>query len=196
MKGVLHQRACDRSEKRSKRGKPARRKQPGMPSLSEAKDNTRGDGVTSVGLRNSRHPVCPLFQRCVPRTDLRSGAGNVERIRLRCFSSTEELYPDTANGKVSRLRRARSPHRTTTRQTTSVLPANRGGESLRWKQLRGARNGFCWSWPPARGKTFTAFQIIWRLWKLAPRNAYCFWWIAMSWPIKPKQTTSNPSAVR
>ena len=31
------------------------------------------------------------------------------------------------------------------------------------------------------GKTFTAFQIIWRLWKAGKRSGFCFWQIATCW---------------
>ena len=29
------------------------------------------------------------------------------------------------------------------------------------------------------GKTYTAFQIIWRLWKAGKKNAFCFWLTGM-----------------
>ena len=41
------------------------------------------------------------------------------------------------------------------------------------------------------GKTFTAFQIIWRLWKAGRKNASCFSLTAIFWSIKPKTTTSS-----
>ncbi len=41
------------------------------------------------------------------------------------------------------------------------------------------------------GKTFTAFQIIWRLWKVGRKNASCFSLTAIFWSIKPKTTTSS-----
>lgn len=35
------------------------------------------------------------------------------------------------------------------------------------------------------GKTYTAFQIIWRLWKSKAKNASCSWPTAISWSIRP-----------
>ncbi len=36
------------------------------------------------------------------------------------------------------------------------------------------------------GKTYTAFQIIWRLWKSKIKNAFCSLPIATFWSTKPK----------
>ena len=44
------------------------------------------------------------------------------------------------------------------------------------------------------GKTYTAFQIIWRLWKAAGRSASCSSPTATSWSTRPWSTTSARSA--
>lgn len=46
------------------------------------------------------------------------------------------------------------------------------------------------------GKTYTAFQIIWRLWKAKSKNESCSSPIATFWSIRPKITTSCPLARR
>ncbi len=46
------------------------------------------------------------------------------------------------------------------------------------------------------GKTYTAFQIIWRLWKSGARSASCSWSTATSWPTRPRPTISSPSGRR
>ena len=43
------------------------------------------------------------------------------------------------------------------------------------------------------GKTYTAFQIIWRLWKAAARSASCFWPTATCWLTRRWSTTSGLS---
>jgi hypothetical protein len=44
------------------------------------------------------------------------------------------------------------------------------------------------------GKTYTAFQIIWRLWKAGRRSASCSSPTATCWSTRPWSTTSAPSA--
>jgi type I restriction enzyme R subunit len=44
------------------------------------------------------------------------------------------------------------------------------------------------------GKTYTAFQIIWRLWKAKKKKTFSFWPIATSWLTKPFSKTSLRSA--
>lgn len=41
------------------------------------------------------------------------------------------------------------------------------------------------------GKTYTAFQIIWRLWKSKNKNAFCSLPIAIFWSTKPKIMISS-----
>jgi len=43
------------------------------------------------------------------------------------------------------------------------------------------------------GKTYTAFQIIWRLWKSGAKKRILFSSIAISWPTRPKPTISSRS---
>ena len=44
------------------------------------------------------------------------------------------------------------------------------------------------------GKTYTAFQIIWRLWKAGRANAFCSWLTTTCRSTRPWSTISAPSA--
>ncbi len=46
------------------------------------------------------------------------------------------------------------------------------------------------------GKTYTAFQIIWRLWKAGVKKRILFLADRTSWSTKPRRTTSSRSARR
>ena len=46
------------------------------------------------------------------------------------------------------------------------------------------------------GKTYTAFQIIWRLWKSRVKKASSFSSIATFWPTRPRPTTLSRSVRR
>ena len=82
----------------------------------------------------------------------------------------------TANGKALKLRQVRHTvempyHDHGTEPGAALLSGNAINKTI--EAIAKGRNASCWSWHRT-GKTYTAFQIIWRLWKSSTKKRILF----------------------
>ena len=168
----------------------------------EAKDNnhTVSHGLQqALGLRRDSGvpaPLAPMATRSRRTTKSpAAGRGHRDTVCSRCVSGAgvllealQDVSRHQGRGRairrsaLSRDRPARS--RATTRPTPSTARSrpSQGQQRVLLVMATGT------------GKTYTTFQIIWRLWKAGRSSASSSWPIGTSWSIRRWSTTSSPSA--